>query len=77
MKWNSEGKFQTSRKGTARAHLYYFVTTHGAGNGEWLAGFYGFGKQITLKTAGTFKTAQEARRYCERMDADALVITAV
>jgi hypothetical protein len=77
MKWNSEGKFQTSRKGTARAHLYYFVTQHGTGSQEWQAGFYGYGKQIEMKCAGTFKTAKEARDYCEQVDSEALIITAV
>jgi len=78
MRWNRQGaKFQTSRKGTARAHLYYFVTTHGTGNGEWRAGYYGFGKPIEMKSAGTFKSAKEAREYCERIDRDAVVIEGV
>jgi hypothetical protein len=75
MKWNKEGKkWQESRKGTARAHLYYFITQHGTGSGEWQAGYYGFGKQIELKSAGTFKTAQEAREYCEKIDRETLII---
>ena len=78
MKWNLQGaKWQTSRKGTARAHLYYFITQHGTGNGQWCAGYYGFARQIVMQSAGTFKTAQEAREYCERVDREALVITAV
>lgn len=78
MKWNSQGvKWQTSRKGTAKAHLYYFITQHGTGNGQWCAGYYGFARQIVMQSAGTFKTAQEAREYCERVDREALVITAV
>lgn len=78
MKWNKQGaKWQTSRKGTAKAHLYYFITQHGTGNGQWCAGYYGFARQIVMQSAGTFKTAQEAREYCERVDREALVITAV
>jgi hypothetical protein len=75
MKWNTQGaRWQESRKGTARAHLYYFITQHGTGNGEWQAGYYGFGKQIVMNSAGTFKTAQEAREYCEKKDAEAVLI---
>ena len=78
MKWNKPraGRvyWQTSKKGTARAHLYYFITQHGTGNGEYLAGYYGYLDQIIMKSAGTFHTAQEARAYCERVDADALII---
>lgn len=78
MKWNTQGaKWQESRKGTARAHLYYFITTHGTGNGEWQVGYYGFGKQIEMKSAGTFKTAEEARAYCEKIDREAVVLEAV
>ena len=77
MKWNSAGKFQASRKGTARAHLYYFVTQHGTGSQEWCAGFYGYGKQIVMKSAGTFKAAKGARECCEEVDGEAVVIDAV
>lgn len=77
MKWNSAGKFQTSRKGTAQAHLYYFVTQHGTGSQEWCAGFYGYGKQIVMKSAGRFATAQQAREHCEKVDREAVIITAV
>ena len=78
MKWNNNsGKFQTSRKGTARAHLYYFVTQHGTGSQEWCVGYYGFEEQIVMHSAGTFTTAQEARAYCEKKDAEAIIITAM
>lgn len=78
MKWNTQGaKWQTSRKGTARAHFYYFVTTHGTGNGEWQAGYYGYGRQIEMKSAGTFKTAREARAYCEKIDREAVIVEAM
>ena len=78
MKWNKSSKsFQTTRKGTARARLYYFVTTHGTGNGEWQIGYFGFGKLIEMKSAGTFKTAKEAREYCEKIDREAVIIEEV
>jgi hypothetical protein len=77
MRWNSAGKFQASRKGTARAHLYYFVTQHGTGSQEWHAGYYGYSQQIVMKSAGTFKTAKEAREYCEKVDREAVLIQAV
>lgn len=78
MKWNTQGKkWQTSRKGTARAHEYYFITTHGTGNGEWQAGYWGFNKLVEMKSAGTFKTAEQAREYCEKIDREAVIIEAV
>jgi len=77
MQWNSAGKFQTSRKGTARAHLYYFVTQHGTGSSQWQTGFYGYGEQILMKSAGLFDTAQQAREYCEKIDREAVIIEAV
>jgi hypothetical protein len=78
MKWNKQGaQFQATRRGTSKAHEYYFITTISAGGLGWLAGYRGFGQQIIMKSAGTFKTAQEARDYCERVDSEALIITAV
>ena len=78
MKWNTQGeKWQQSKKGTARAHLYYFITKHGTGDGKWQAGYYGFGRQIEMKSAGTFDTAQEARAYCEKIDREAVIIESV
>ena len=78
MKWNKQGaQFQTSRRGTSRAHEYYYVTTIGAGGAGWLAGYKGYGKQITMNSAGAFKTAQEARAYCEKVDREAVIIEAV
>ena len=77
MKWNKLGsKWQTSRKGTSRAHVYYFITQHGTGSQEWAAGYYGYGRQIVMNSAGTFTSAAAARAYCERVDRDAIVITA-
>lgn len=78
MKWNKQGaKWQTSRKGTAKAHLYYFITKHGTGTDKWAVGYYGFGQQIIMNKAGLFNTAQEARAYCERIDREALIITSI
>jgi len=75
MKWNKASKqFQTSRRGTSKAHEYYFITTITAGGEGWLTGYKGFGKQIVMKSAGTFKTAQEAREYCEKVDNQAMII---
>jgi len=78
MKWNSEGKkWQQSREGTARAHKYYFITKHGTGKDKWQAGYYGFGKQVVMTSAGLFDTAREARAYCEKIDREAVIIEAV
>lgn len=75
MKWNTQGKkWQTSRKGTARAHVYYFVTQHGTGSQEWAVGYYGFGRQVVMQSAGTFATAHQARAYCEKYDASRVII---
>lgn len=78
MKWNTQGaKWQTTRKGTTRAHAYYFITKHGTGANKWAVGYYGFGQQIIMKSAGLFDTASQARAYCEKIDREALVIEAV
>jgi len=75
MKWNKQGvQFQASRRGTSNVREYYFVTTIGAGGKGWLAGYRGFGTQVVMHSAGTFKTAQEARAYCEKVDRETLVI---
>jgi len=78
MKWNTEGKkWQQSKRGTARAREFYFITKHGTGSDEWQAGYRGFGQLVEMKSAGTFKTAREARAYCEELDANALIIEEV
>ena len=78
MKWNKQGvQFQASRRGTSKAHEYYFVTTIGAGGAGWLTGYRGYGRQIVMQSAGTFKTAQEARAYCEKADKEATIIEAI
>jgi len=78
MKWNTQGnKWQQTRGGTARAHKYYFITKHGTGTDKWQAGYYGFGKQVVMTSAGLFDTAEQARAYCEQADRDALIIEGV
>jgi hypothetical protein len=75
MKWNKQGaKWQETRRGTTRAHAYYFITKHSTGADKWAVGFYGFGKQIIMNSAGLFDTAQEARAYCEAKDREAVII---
>lgn len=78
MKWNTEGKaWQQSKRGTSRARELYFVTTHGTGGEGWAVGYKGFGRLVEMKSAGTFKTAREARAYCEELDANALIVEEV
>jgi hypothetical protein len=78
MKWNLEGKkWQQTRRGTTRAHAYYFITKHGAGADKWQAGYYGYGQQVIMNSAGLFDTAQQARAYCEKIDREAVVIEEV
>lgn len=78
MKWNKQGaKWQETRRGTTRAHAYYFITKHGTGADKWAVGFYGFGRQIVMNSAGLFDTAQEARAYCEAKDREAVIIEEV
>ena len=78
MKWNKgNGKWQQSKRGTARAHEYYFVTQHGTGSHKWLIGYRGFGELIVMHSQGLFETASDARKACEQIDANAVVIEAV
>ena len=78
MKWNKQGaKWQTTRKGTTRAHAYYFITKHGTGSDKWVAGYYGFGRQIVMNSAGLFDTAEQARAYCEKIDREAVIIRGI
>ena len=78
MKWTSDWTgWQQSKIGTARARRYYFVTNQLSDNRKWQAGYYGFGKQVVMKSAGLFDTAREARAYCEKIDNEAVIIEAV
>jgi hypothetical protein len=78
MQWNKPNNmWQQSKRGTSRAREFYFVTTHGTGSNEWGVGYKGFGRLVEMRSAGTFKTASEARAYCERIDNEALIIEEV
>ena len=78
MKWNNEGKdWQQSKRGTARAREFYFVTRHGTGSAEWAVGYRGYGRLVEMKSAGVFESALKARAYCEELDANALIIEEV
>jgi hypothetical protein len=78
MKWNNEGKmWQQSKRGTARARELYFITRYGTGSAEWAVGYRGYGRLVEMKSAGTFKTAREARAYCEKIDISAVIIEEV
>ncbi len=78
MKWNKQGaKWQQTRTGTTRARAYYFITKHGTGADKWQVGYFGFGRQIVMNSAGLFDTAQQARAYCEQIDREAVVIERV
>ena len=80
MKWNikaedCEGKvWQQSRRGTSRVRELYFVNKQGK---SWIVGYKGFGRLVEMSSAGTFKTAREARAYCEMIDNNALIIEEV
>ena len=75
MRWNKASKqYQASRRGTSLAHDYYFITTIGAGGEGWLTGYRGFNTYIVMHSAGIFKTAKEARDYCESLDHKTLII---
>lgn len=69
MKWNKQGaQFQRSRKGTSKAHEYFFITTVGAMGAGWLAGYRGIYRLVLMNGAGFFRTPEEARAYCEKID---------
>jgi hypothetical protein len=75
MKWNTEGKkWQQTKRGTTRAREMYFITRHGTGSNEWAVGYKGYGRLVEMKSAGTFKSASDARAYCEQLDAAAVII---
>ena len=75
MKWHTRrGRIYKSINGTAKAHLFYWVKQEGAYH--FVAGYYGFGKDIQFRNL-VFKTAGEAKNYCAVKDAEAVVITEV
>ncbi|NDB36357.1 MAG: hypothetical protein EB023_13695 [Flavobacteriia bacterium] len=72
MKWLARrGRVYKSINGTAKAHLFYWVKQEGAYN--FVAGYYGFGRDIQFQGL-TFRTAGEAKNYCEIKDKEAVVI---
>lgn len=78
MKWNKlSDKWQQSKRGTTRAREMYFITKHGTGSNKWAVGYKGFGRLVEMKSAGTFETAEQARAYCEHLDASAVIIEQV
>ena len=75
MKWHTRrGRVYKSINGTAKAHLFYWVKQEGAYH--FVAGYYGFGKDIQFRNL-VFRTAGEAKNYCAVKDAEAVVITEV
>jgi hypothetical protein len=75
MKWNSViGRVSTTKRGTTRAHLYYWTRRDGVK--DFKAGYYGYGREVEFY-GKSFKTLNEARTYCAQKDADALIIEAV
>jgi hypothetical protein len=75
MKWHSViGRVSTTKRGTTRAHLYYWTRRDGVR--DFRAGYYGFGREVEFY-GKSFRTLNEARTYCAQKDADALIIEAV
>ena len=75
MKWHSViGRVSTTKRGTTRAHLYYWTRRDGVR--DFKAGYYGFGREVEFY-GKSFRTLNEARTYCAQKDADALIIEAV
>lgn len=73
MKWCEEGIFQRTKYASARAYKYYYVFEEK--KGKWIAGRFWFNREIDYRK--TFKTAEKARNYCEKVDRDTLVIEEV
>jgi hypothetical protein len=73
MNWNNKGAiFQRTIEGE-KAHKYYYIWQ--INSGQWIAGRYWFAREIDNRL--TFKTAEEARAYCEKRDIEAVIIKAV
>ena len=73
MKWDiSHGGFQRSTHGTTKAYPYYYVAR--VGHGSYLAGRYWFNHEVDYGRI-TFTTPNQARKYCEQKDRDAVVLT--
>jgi len=75
MKWGTRiGRIQITIKGTPRAHWYYYIRREGAH--DWRAGRYTFGAEYDYQGL-TFRTSAQARAYCEKKDAEAVIIEEV
>jgi len=81
MKWNPKlsnhfrGLVQTSEEGTTRAFEYYYIRKGGGYYTSYTAGRFTFGREIDYRE--TFNTLKEAREFCEEVDRETLIITAV
>jgi hypothetical protein len=73
MKWQDEAIFQRTAYNSAKAHKYYYVFQ--AEEGKWKAGRFWFSREIDYRLS--FKSAEQARAYCEKQDREALVIEEV
>ena len=66
MRWSGTSDInQCTEHTTARAHLYYYVKH--VGHNKWIAGRFTFNREIDF-TGDTWKTAKDARAYCEEYD---------
>ena len=76
MEWSiKRGRVYTTKPGTARAHHHYWIRHNGVGN--FTAGYYGFGADITFTKLGTplvFSTIHAAKVYCKAKDDSAVII---
>ena len=81
MRWNQKlqnhfrGLVQTSEEGTTRAFQYYYIRKGGGYYTGFTAGRYTFGREIDYRE--TFNTLKEARKFCEEVDRETLIIEAV
>ena len=73
MKWDiARGRYQRSTYGTTRVHLYYYVKHVGVRN--YVAGRYWDNREIDYGRL-TFTTPGQARKHCERLDENIVVLT--
>ena len=62
--------YQRTSEGEARAHAYYYV--YRVAQSSWVAGRYWFNKEVNYRIK--FKSAKQARAYCEAKDREAVII---
>ena len=76
LEWTGSDRVKITVKGTARAHWYLYVVREGAYRyhaGRWING-----QEVDYNQNGVpyiFPTAKQARAYCEKRDAEAVVLT--